>query len=251
MIDCCLFICMVIMGIVGVIVVGCDCILQSDWGLKVLNKVQGFNCCVQVLLVLFSVMVKEYIEVDFLLVFCFNGIVMFIIEVYQLLLVNGFCDYCLQVGGLVDCLLLFVIDDFKQIEQVVQIICYDCVEGWSVIGKWYGVWLLYVLDKVGVKLNVCYVVFYCYDEMDFGELYYESVDIFEVCYLQILLVWGFNNQLLLIKNGVLLCLCVSCQFGYKQVKYIVWIELVDLFVYIVGGKGGYWEDYGYEWYVGI
>ena len=29
------------------------------------------------------------------------------------------------------------------------------------------------------------------------------------------------------------------------------IELVDSFAHIGGGKGGYWEDGGYEWYAGI
>ena len=29
------------------------------------------------------------------------------------------------------------------------------------------------------------------------------------------------------------------------------IEVVDSFAAIAGGKGGYWEDRGYEWYAGI
>jgi hypothetical protein len=29
------------------------------------------------------------------------------------------------------------------------------------------------------------------------------------------------------------------------------IDLVDSFEKIAGGKGGYWEDEGYEWYAGI
>jgi DMSO/TMAO reductase YedYZ molybdopterin-dependent catalytic subunit len=29
------------------------------------------------------------------------------------------------------------------------------------------------------------------------------------------------------------------------------IELVTSFANIGGGKGGYWEDQGYEWYAGI
>jgi hypothetical protein len=37
---------------------------------------------------------------------------------------------------------------------------------------------------------------------------------------------------------------VERQLGYKQAKYVRAIELV-------GGKGGYWEDEGYEWYGGI
>jgi DMSO/TMAO reductase YedYZ molybdopterin-dependent catalytic subunit len=29
------------------------------------------------------------------------------------------------------------------------------------------------------------------------------------------------------------------------------LELVDSYARIAGGKGGYWEDQGYQWYAGI
>ena len=41
------------------------------------------------------------------------------------------------------------------------------------------------------------------------------------------------------------------QLGYKHAKYVMRIELVQSFDKIAGGKGGYWEDQGYEWYAGI
>ncbi|MGN6237900.1 molybdopterin-binding protein [Dyella sp.] len=245
------FIRMAIMGTAGVIVAGCDRISQSDWGPKVLNKAQGLNRRVQALLAPSSAMAKEYTEADLSPVFRSNGTAMPTTEAYQSLLANGFRDYRLQVGGLVDRPLSFSIDDLKQIEQVAQITRHDCVEGWSAIGKWHGVRLSHVLDKVGVKPNARYVVFHCYDEMDPGEPYYESVDIPEARHPQTLLAWGLNNQPLPIKNGAPLRLRVSRQLGYKQAKYIARIELVDSFAHIAGGKGGYWEDYGYEWYAGI
>ena len=34
-------------------------------------------------------------------------------------------------------------------------------------------------------------------------------------------------------------------------KYIMRIEAVDDFAHLGDGKGGYWEDRGYEWYAGI
>jgi DMSO/TMAO reductase YedYZ molybdopterin-dependent catalytic subunit len=245
------FIRMAIMGTAGIIVAGCDRISQSDWGPKVLNKAQGLNRRVQALLAPSSAMAKEYTEADLSPVFRSNGTAMPTTEDYQALLANGFRDYRLQVGGLVDRPMSFSIDDLKQIEQVAQITRHDCVEGWSAIGKWHGVRLSHVLDKVGVKPDARYVVFHCYDEMDPGEPYYESVDIPEARHPQTLLAWGLNNQPLPIKNGAPLRLRVSRQLGYKQAKYIARIELVDSFAHIAGGKGGYWEDYGYEWYAGI
>ncbi len=41
------------------------------------------------------------------------------------------------------------------------------------------------------------------------------------------------------------------QLGYKMAKYIMRIELVQSLADLHGGRGGYWEDRGYEWYAGI
>ena len=41
------------------------------------------------------------------------------------------------------------------------------------------------------------------------------------------------------------------QLGYKMPKYVQRIELVAEFNRIGGGKGGSWEDQGYQWYGGI
>ena len=41
------------------------------------------------------------------------------------------------------------------------------------------------------------------------------------------------------------------QLGYKMAKYIMEIEAVNSFGNIGRGKGGFWEDRGYEWYAGI
>ena len=110
------FIRMAIMGTAGIIVAGCDRISQSDWGPKVLNKAQGLNRRVQALLAPSSAMAKEYTEADLSPVFRSNGTAMPTTEAYQSLLANGFRDYRLQVGGLVDRPLSFSIDDLKQIE---------------------------------------------------------------------------------------------------------------------------------------
>jgi DMSO/TMAO reductase YedYZ molybdopterin-dependent catalytic subunit len=34
-------------------------------------------------------------------------------------------------------------------------------------------------------------------------------------------------------------------------KYVMRIEAVDAIGGIRGGRGGFWEDLGYEWYAGI
>ena len=58
-------------------------------------------------------------------------------------------------------------------------------------------------------------------------------------------------QPLAVPHGAPLRLRVERQLGYKHAKYVQRIELVDSFAGIAGGRGGYWEDRGYEWYAGI
>ena len=36
-----------------------------------------------------------------------------------------------------------------------------------------------------------------------------------------------------------------------MVKYVLAVELVERLDGIARGRGGYWEDRGYEWYAGI
>jgi DMSO/TMAO reductase YedYZ molybdopterin-dependent catalytic subunit len=54
-----------------------------------------------------------------------------------------------------------------------------------------------------------------------------------------------------IAHGAPLRLRDERQLGYKMAKYIMRIELAADFAQIGDGKGGYWEDQGYEWWAGI
>ncbi|TIW39839.1 MAG: molybdopterin oxidoreductase, partial [Mesorhizobium sp.] len=62
---------------------------------------------------------------------------------------------------------------------------------------------------------------------------------------------GLNGKPLPVENGAPLRVRVERQIGYKMPKYLRKIELVDGFATIGGGRGGYWEDNGYDWYGGI
>jgi DMSO/TMAO reductase YedYZ molybdopterin-dependent catalytic subunit len=44
---------------------------------------------------------------------------------------------------------------------------------------------------------------------------------------------------------------VERQLGYKMAKYVMWVETLDSFSALGRGRGGFWEDRGYEWYAGI
>lgn len=245
------FLRMAIMGTAGLLVAGCDRISQSSWGPKVLGKAEGLNRRVQALLAPSSAMAQEFSEADISPVFRPNGTVMPNTPAYQALLANQFRDYKLQVDGLVSRPAMLSIDDLKKLDSRTQITRHDCVEGWSVIGKWQGALLSAVLDHVGVDPQARFVVFHCLDDMEADTPYYESLDLGEARHPQTLLAWDLNDQPLPVPNGAPLRLRVGRQLGYKQAKYIGRIELVRSFADIGDGNGGYWEDQGYEWYAGI
>jgi DMSO/TMAO reductase YedYZ molybdopterin-dependent catalytic subunit len=245
------FLRMAVMGAAGIALAGCDRISQSGWGTRVLGSAEGLNRRVQALLSPSSTMAKEYSEAEISSVFHPNGTTMPGTPAYQALMANQFRDYQLQVDGLVSRPAMLSIDDLKRLDDRTQITRHDCVEGWSAIGKWRGTLLSAVLDHVGVSPQAEFVVFHCFDEMDVDTPYYESVDIREARHPQTLLAFALNDQPLPIPNGAPLRLRLGRQLGYKQAKYISRIELVSSFKNIGDGKGGYWEDQGYEWYAGI
>jgi len=139
--------------------------------------------------------------------------------------------------------------------QSPQITRHDCVEGWSCIRKWKGVPLSALLEKARLKPDARYIVFYCAD--DLGETgtgegkYYESVGLADAFHEQTILAYEMNDQTLPIPHGAPLRLRVERQLGYKMAKYVMRIEAVDRLSTIRGGRGGFWEDLGYEWYAGI
>ena len=105
------------------------------------------------------------------------------------------------------------------------------------------------------KPNARFAVFHCADDLDNSRdgsgQYYESIDLIDAFHPQTILAYAMNGAPLEIKHGAPLRLRVERQLGYKQAKYVMRIEIVERLDKIRRGKGGYWEDRGYEWYAGI
>lgn len=176
-------------------------------------------------------------------------------EDYLALKQGNFAAYRLEVKGLVEKPRSYSLDELRAMPARTQITRHDCVEGWSCIAKWTGVPLSRLLEEVGVRPQARYVLFRCYDSMGETlagpELYYETIDLLAARHPQTILAYGLNDRTLPVANGAPLRVRVERQLGYKMAKYIRSIELVDGFATIRGGHGGYWEDYGYDWYAGI
>jgi DMSO/TMAO reductase YedYZ molybdopterin-dependent catalytic subunit len=65
------------------------------------------------------------------------------------------------------------------------------------------------------------------------------------------MAYAMNGKPLEVPHGAPIRLRVERQLGYKHAKYVHRIEITDSFAGIADGRGGYWEDRGYEWYAGI
>jgi DMSO/TMAO reductase YedYZ molybdopterin-dependent catalytic subunit len=176
-------------------------------------------------------------------------------EEYTKLASSDFAKYRLEVKGLVEKPLSLSLDNIRAIPSRTQITRHDCVEGWSCIAKWTGAPLSTLLGEAKPKPEAKYVVFRCFDTMDQGESgevkYYGSIDMVDAYHPQTILAYGLNGKKLSVANGAPLRVRIERQLGYKMNKYIHSIELVSNFDKIAGGKGGYWEDNGYDWYAGI
>lgn len=173
---------------------------------------------------------------------------------YLALKANDFADYRLVIDGLVERPLALSLAELRTRPAQSQITKHDCVEGWTSIGEWTGVRLETLLEEAGLKPEAKYLVFHCFDALDQredGERYYESIDLIDARHPQTILAWAMNGETLPVPHGAPLRLRVERQLGYKHAKYIRRIEAVESFAHIGGGKGGYWEDRGYEWYAGI
>ena len=162
----------------------------------------------------------------------------------------AFADWKLQVNGLVERPLDLSLEQIRALPQRTQITRHDCVEGWSAIGQWTGPQLKAILDMAGLKPEARYIVFRCADNLGDGD-YYESIDLVDAYHPQTIVAHQLNGAPLPVKNGAPLRMRIERQLGYKQAKYLTGIEAVASLDRIAGGKGGYWEDRGYQWYAGI
>jgi DMSO/TMAO reductase YedYZ molybdopterin-dependent catalytic subunit len=166
-----------------------------------------------------------------------------------------FAHWKLEIGGLVNTPMQMSLADLRQLPSRTQITRHDCVEGWSCIGKWRGAPLGPILSAAGLKPSARYIAFYCADTLeqtlDGTGQYYETIDLVDAYHSQTILAYDMNDAPLPVSHGAPLRLRVERQLGYKMAKYVMRIEAIESFASMGRGRGGFWEDRGYEWYAGI
>ncbi len=80
---------------------------------------------------------------------------------------------------------------------------------------------------------------------------WDSLDLPEAHHTQTGLAYNLNGQDLPPDHGAPLRLKVTRQLGYKSVKYLERIQVVDSLKHFGDGRGSISPSYGYSWYAGI
>jgi hypothetical protein len=140
----------------------------------------------------------------------------------------------LTVDGHVNNSLKFVYSNFTSQSSKEVLATLQCVEGPFGTAVWKGVPIKSLLDLAEVKNGAIDVVFHAADG------YSSSLTIEEASKDDVLLAYEMNGEILPIQHGFPVRVVVPNHQGYKWVKWVVRVEVVN-YDYI-----GYWESRGWR-----
>jgi sulfoxide reductase catalytic subunit YedY len=144
--------------------------------------------------------------------------------------------WTVEVDGLVHKPKTFDIDDLLKFEQEERIYRMRCVEGWSMVIPWVGFPLSKLLQEVEPMSQAKYVRFetlYDPDQMPgqkargYNWPYIEGLGMDEAMHDLSTLATGLYGKSLLPQNGAPIRLVVPWKYGFKSIKSIVKIDLVE------------------------
>jgi len=239
-------------GGTGLLLSGCERIAQIPGMLSMLESAEALSQHAQrAVLGQVRPLAREYQRADISKNFKANGTTRPEGPEYAQMAMDGFSTYRLKVDGLVARPLELSLEQIRGLPSRTQITRHDCVEGWSAIGEWTGVPVSTLLQMAGVGNGSRYLIFPCADNLGGQGFYYESIDLVDAYHPQTIMAYAMNGEALPIPHGAPLRLRVERQLGYKMAKYVMRIEVAASFARMGRGRGGFWEDLGYEWYAGI
>lgn len=141
-----------------------------------------------------------------------------------------------EVGGLVAKPAVFDLDDLRKFAQEERVYRLRCVEAWSMVIPWLGFPLSRLLNEVQPLSSAKYVRFqtiYNPDRMPgqrdnyFSWPYIEGLRLDEAMHDLTLLATGLYGKPLPMQNGAPVRLVVPWKYGFKSIKSIVKIDLVE------------------------
>ena len=168
---------------------------------------------------------------------------------YDRMVAERFRNWRLKIAGLVKSPLEVSLEEIRQMPMRTQITMHSCDAGWSAIGQWSGVPLGWLLAHVEMMPRARYIVFHAMDKIG-GQPLFDSIDLFDAFHPQTILAHRFNGAPLPVGHGAPLRLRLELQIGYKNLKHIERITVVDSLEKVAAGRGGFYQSYGYQWYAG-
>jgi DMSO/TMAO reductase YedYZ molybdopterin-dependent catalytic subunit len=163
---------------------------------------------------------------------------------FERLQAGKFQEWRVAVDGMVARPAAYSIDELKSYPSHQQITELACEEGWSYIAEWNGVPLSHILSLVGTHPEARYVVY-----QSIQDNWWDSIDMADALHPQTLVTYGMNSDDLPVASGGPVRLRVPRQLGYKSVKFLNRITVVDDIRKFRNGLGA--PNSGYSWFAGI
>jgi DMSO/TMAO reductase YedYZ molybdopterin-dependent catalytic subunit len=144
--------------------------------------------------------------------------------------------YTLRVHGLVDRPLQLRYDEIRAMTPLNLTRDFQCVTGWRVhdVG-WTGVRLADVLDRAGVRPTARALRLTSFDGA-----YTESLTLEQARRADVMVAYQLDGKDISSAHGGPVRLYIAPMYGYKSIKWLETIEVVDRVI------PGYWEDRGYD-----
>jgi DMSO/TMAO reductase YedYZ molybdopterin-dependent catalytic subunit len=146
-------------------------------------------------------------------------------------------DYRLRVDGLVDHPLTLTWEQLRtELPQTALTRDFQCVTGWRVADvRWRGVKVRDVLDRAGAKPGAVGLRIYSFDGT-----YTESLTMAQARRDDVLVAHEMLGKPVTRAHGGPVRLYVAPMYGYKSLKWLDRIEVVDHL------QDGFWEQQGYD-----
>jgi DMSO/TMAO reductase YedYZ molybdopterin-dependent catalytic subunit len=143
-------------------------------------------------------------------------------------------EYRLVVDGLVAKPVTLTLSDLRAAPATSLVKDFQCVTGWRVPSvHWEGVLLSHLLDQAGVKGEAKALRFESFDGM-----YTESLTLAEAYRSDVIVAYSFQGKPLSQEHGGPVRLYVAPMYGYKSIKWLSHIQVVDKV------EPGFWETEG-------
>jgi DMSO/TMAO reductase YedYZ molybdopterin-dependent catalytic subunit len=145
-------------------------------------------------------------------------------------------DYRLVVDGLVEHPLALSVADLKSLPATHLVKPFQCVTGWRVPNvHWTGVALGHLLDSAGVSSQGVALRFESFDGV-----YTESLTLSQARLHDVIVAYDMLGAPVAREHGGPVRLYVAPMYGYKSIKWLKRISVVDRV------EPGYWENLGYD-----